>query len=69
MSFLNRMIQFNPQKRFDIEKLCNHEFLRKNVKDFTKLDINKLKNLVIVDDSKILINTKINSHIWDLLGN
>ena len=68
MSFLNCMIQFNPQKRFDIEKLCNHEFLRKNVKDFTKLDINKLKNLVIIDNSKILINTKINSHIWDLLG-
>ena len=26
MSFLNCMIQFNPQKRLDIEKLCKHEF-------------------------------------------
>ena len=68
MSFLNCMIQLNPQKRLDIEKLCNHEFLRKNVKEFTKLDLNTLKNMTIIDDSKILINTKINSHICDILG-
>ena len=38
------------------------------MKDFTKIETNKLKNMAIIGDSRILINTKINHHIWDILG-
>ena len=70
ISFLNCMLQFEPKKRLSIEKLYNHKFLRKNVKEFNKIDLNelKLKNLSLTDDFKIKINTKNNDLILAYLG-
>ena len=42
-SFLNCMLQYEPQKRLSVDELYNHEFLRKNVKDFIKLDSDEIK--------------------------
>ena len=56
ISFLNCMIKFYPQQRLNVDELYNHDFLRKNVKDFNKFDIDIIKKYE--HDSKIKINTK-----------
>ena len=68
ISFLNCMLQFEPKKRLSLDKLCKHKFLRKNVNEFNKIDINELKNITIFENSKILINTKDNQNIYDNFG-
>ena len=68
ISFINCMLQFDRMKRFNINKLCNHAFLKKNVNEFNKINLNELKNIKIVDNSKILINTKENDPILDYFG-
>ena len=44
ISFLNCMMRYDSKERLSIDILYNHEFLRKNAKEFTKLEIkdNKL---------------------------
>ena len=39
MSFLNCMLRYNSKERLDIDMLYNHEFLRKNVKEFKILEL------------------------------
>jgi serine/threonine protein kinase len=68
ISFLNCMLQFDRMKRLNIDKLSNHQFLKKNVNEFKKIDLIELKDIKIVDDSKILINTKENSNIFNYFG-
>ena len=68
ISFLNCMLQFDRMKRLNIDKLSNHQFLKKNVSEFKKIDLKELKDIKIVDDSKILINTKENSNIFNYFG-
>ena len=47
------------------------KFLKKNVKEFNKIDLNelKLKNVSLTDDFKIKINTKNNELISTYFGN
>ena len=61
------MLKFDSQKRIDVDELYNHEFLRKNVNEFNKLDLDKIKKYE--DDSKIKLNTKNDEIIQDILGN
>ena len=63
-SFLNGMLKYDPTKRFTADKLYRHPFLTKNIKDFHKINLNKIKENVI--DSKIKMNTKLNESIWDI---
>ena len=35
ISFINGMLQYKPNKRFDINEVINHDFLKKNVNDFS----------------------------------
>ena len=67
VSFLNCMLQYDPKKRLNANKLCNHIFLKKNVNTFNKIDINQLKNIKI-NDSKILVNTKDTQSLFDNFG-
>ena len=67
VSFLNCMLQYEPKKRLNANKLCNHIFLKKNVNTFNKIDINQLKNIKI-NDSKILVNTKDTQSLFDNFG-
>ena len=38
--------------------------MNKNIKDFHKINLNKIKENVV--DSKIKMNTKLNESIWDI---
>ena len=69
VSFLNCMLQFEPNNRLSADKLCDHKFLIKNVKEFNKIDINELKNIEIINNSKIKINTNNNKSIFENFGN
>ena len=64
VSFLNGMLKYDPTKRFTIEQLYRHQFLKKNVKDFHKINLNKIKENI--EGSKIKMNTKLNETIWDI---
>ena len=54
ISFINAMLQYDRDKRYNIDELFNHEFLNKPISEFTKINP---KNYCIVD-SKIKMNTK-----------
>ena len=69
VSFLNCMLQFEAKNRLSADKLYNHIFLRKNAKEFIKIDINELKNIEIINNSKIKINTKNNKANFENFGN
>ena len=40
ITFINGLLQYSPQKRLDWSKIKNHDFLTKNVKDFTFIELN-----------------------------
>jgi len=65
VSFLNGMLKYDPTKRFTIEQLYRHQFLKEKVKDFHKINLNKIKENI--EGSKIKMNTKLNETIWDIL--
>ena len=66
ISFINGMLQYKPERRLNIEQLANHNFLKKNVNDFEKIDLQKVnKNLV---KSKLKLNVKANGTIWALFN-
>ena len=67
ISFMNSMLQYDSNKRLSVQKLSAHKFLKKDVKEFTKLDINEIKDLL--KGSYIEINTKSNDLIWKLVEN
>jgi serine/threonine protein kinase len=66
ISFLNGMLQYDPNQRLNIEQLSNHTFLTKNVKSFEPIDIKKVKRKV--DKSKLEINIKKNKSIWAIFN-
>ena len=68
VSFLNAMLQYDPKIRLTADELSRHYFLTKNIKDFTKIDINKIKNNLTEDD-EIKINVKKNQSIWAIFNN
>ena len=59
ISFLNSMLQYNSKYRLSSEELSKHEFLTKNVSEFTKLDLSKVPNNR-VDEKGFIINIKQN---------
>ena len=62
ISFINGMLQYDPDKRLNIEQLSNHSFLKKNVNEFHKIDLQRVnKNIV---RSKLKLNVKGNKTIW-----
>ena len=63
-SFLIAMLQYDPKKRFSIERLSCHKFLTKDYMDFTKMDLTNLNKYI--DGNNIRINTKKNDTIWDI---
>ena len=56
ISFLNYMLRYDPKKRLDINQLSRHNFITKNIKDFTKIDRNKLANNL--EESHLLFDMK-----------
>ena len=68
VSFLNAMLQYDPKIRLSADELSRHYFLTKNIKDFTKIDISKIKHNLTGDD-EIKINVKKNQSIWAIFNN
>ena len=62
ISFINGMLQHNPQKRLSIDELANHNFLLKNVKEFKELDLVKASK--VDNESKLVFNTK--ESVWEI---
>ena len=63
VSFLNGMIQYNPQSRLDINALANHDFLVKDIKSFHFIDI-KIAEEKFLNNKEIVINAKEYQSIW-----
>ena len=66
VSFLNAMLQYDPQKRLSASELIKHAFLIKNVNDFTRIDINQVSKKVYGGELKI--NIKENNTIWSIFN-
>ena len=43
LTFINGLLQYDPQKRLDWKGIKNHDFLNKNVQDFTYIKLNSIK--------------------------
>ena len=66
VSFLNGMLQYNPNKRLTAENLSNHAFLTKNVADFTQINTNMISRNVY--GGQLNINIKDNQSIWAIFN-
>ena len=69
VSFLNCMLQYDSEKRLSAAQLSEHNFLKKNISEFKKIDINELKDVEIIAQPSIIIKNKDNKSIWDNFGN
>jgi serine/threonine protein kinase len=67
VSFLNGMLQYYSNKRLSFNELNNHKFLKKNINEFEKIELNGFKNMKCKENSQILLNTKSNESFWVLL--
>ena len=66
VSFINCMLQYDPNLRKSADNLAKHEFLTKNVKNFNKIKIDDIKEHI--EDSKIKIHIKDNKWVTDYFG-
>ena len=44
VSFLNEMLQYDFENRLSADELAQKDFLLKNVKDFSKINLEKISN-------------------------
>ena len=65
VSFLTGMLQYNPKKRLNIDEISKHEFLNKNVKNFSKIDLDLFGNKV--GPNGLNINIKKNQTVMNIL--
>ena len=66
VSFLNAMLQYDGEYRLSSEELSQHDFLLKNVKDFSKVDLSAVSDKI--DRNGLNINIKENQTIWNLFN-
>ena len=68
VSFLNGMLQYEPESRLNSGQLLNHPFIVQDVKSFHKIDLNKVSDKV--KNNNIKINTKKNKNqtIWAIFN-
>ena len=67
VSFLNAMLQYDFKNRLSADELAKHDFIVKNVKDFSKVDLDKISNKI--DNKGLNINVKQNETIWNMFNN
>ena len=68
ISFLNGMLQYDASSRLTIDQLANHNFLKKNVKDFQSIDMKKVSKKVDKNRDTLTINVKKNQSIWAIFN-
>ena len=61
VSFFLSMLQYNSQKRLRAVELANHPFLTKNIKEFSKINTEKISKKI--DSRDLKINIKNNNSI------
>ena len=66
VSFINGMLQYDSNKRLSFDELKNHKFLKKNVNEFKKIELDEIKNVLNEDNVRLLLNTK-NSEICRII--
>ena len=66
VSFLNAMLQYSSDTRLTASQLSRHDFIVKNVKDFKKIDLQKVAGKVKGD--KLGINSIKNKTIWSIFN-
>ena len=66
LSFINAMLQQDAKKRYSAEELSKHDFLLKNVKEFTKPNFDLFANQI--QGVRIYINSKNNDLMWDIFN-
>ena len=66
VSFLNGMLQYDPNKRLTAENLYNHAFLTKNVSEFSRINTNLVSKNVY--GGQLNINIKNNQSIWAIFN-
>ena len=64
ISFLRSMLKFDSNKRLSYGELINHQFLKKNVSEFHKIESDELQNFPNKDKGQLLLNTKIDERCW-----
>ena len=64
LTFINGLLQYDPQKRLDWEGIKNHDFLNKNVQEFTYIKLNSIKEN---DKDEIEMNSKNNINLLWIL--
>ena len=66
VSFLNGMLQYNPNNRLSSKELSKHAFLTKDIRSFHKINIKEVsKN---IDENGLKINVKKNKSIWAIFN-
>ena len=66
VSFLNAMLQYNSENRLTASQLSRHDFIVKDVKDFKKIDLEKVAGKIKGD--KLGINSIKNKTIWSIFN-
>ena len=66
VSFINGMLQYDPDKRLTAKELATHHFLTRNIKDFHKIDLSLMGSKIGTNELKI--NTIKNKKIWDIFN-
>ena len=66
VSFINGMLQYKPENRLSAEELANHPFLKKDIKNFHKINTKKVSKKI--SHNKLNINVKNNNTIWSIFN-
>ena len=61
ISFLNCTLQYKEKKRLSSDILYNHEFLSKDIREFTKINLRELKDIEISGSN---IEMKIDNNVY-----
>ena len=68
VSFLNGMLQYDPNRRLNIDQLAVHPFITKNVKEFHPIDLRQVSKKLDSTKKAIEIDVKKNRSIWAIFN-
>ena len=66
VSFLNGMLQYDPNNRLNAEELSKHPFLTKRVSDFIRINTKQVRRKI--ENKGLNINVKKNQTIWSIFN-